>query len=200
VNIELLGQVLPPGEENRSGGEFGRWHANVPPGTYTLEFSAAGFQTAQRTVTVSAGVPFALDVELDGPFQEVYCTGTMNSTGAVGQIALVGSASVSANNVQLRAFQVPQQQTCFFIYGQAMIEQPLFEGFLCLNGPLLRLGVTSADIFGQATLPIDLTQLQAPIGVITAGSTWNFQAVYRDPAGGGTAGNLTRAIRVPFCP
>ncbi len=200
ASIEVLGFAFPAGEENRSGGTYGRWHANLPPGTYTLQFTAPNLQSTTRTVTVSAGAATLLDVQMDGPPPTAYCAGNPNSTGAVAEMALVGSTSVAANNVTLQASQLPSGQTCFFIYGGNEIEQPLFNGFLCVNAPLLRLGVSISNAQGEALLPLDLTQPPAAVGQVTAGSTWNFQAVYRDPAGGGAAGNTTRALRVPFCP
>ena len=38
-------------------------------------------------------------------------------------------------------------------------------------------------------------------GAITAGSTWNFQLWYRDPAAGGAGSNLSNGLQVVFaCP
>jgi len=45
---------------------------------------------------------------------------------------------------------------------------------------------------------IDFTQLPAG-GQITSGSTWNFQAWYRDPAAGGAMFNTSDALRATFC-
>lgn len=198
--ITLLGPSLTPGEVNRSGGRFGRWHLNAPPGTYDLEFSAPGYQTEQVQVTVQAGSPTVLDVQLTGPAQEAYCPATANSTGAVGQLALVGSNGLAANDVDLLASALPVGESCLFIAGQVETVHPLFEGTLCVSNPLVRLGVAISDGAGTATFSVDVAQPLSPIAQITAGSTWRFQAVYRDLAAGGTRANLTRALRVPFCP
>ena len=37
-------------------------------------------------------------------------------------------------------------------------------------------------------------------GVITAGSSWNFQAWFRDPAANGATFNLSDGLHVTFCP
>ena len=37
-------------------------------------------------------------------------------------------------------------------------------------------------------------------GQLTAGSTWNFQAWFRDPAAGGTAFNLSDGVELTFAP
>src|SRR5262249_5192640 len=42
------------GEANSSRGPFGRYHAFLPPGPYTLNFTAAGYQPAMRLVQVAA--------------------------------------------------------------------------------------------------------------------------------------------------
>jgi hypothetical protein len=62
---------------------------------------------------------------------------------------------------------------------------------------LVRLPVTQTDVLGLAAWPLDL--VAPPVsGQITAGSTWNFQFWYRDPAGGGSAFNLSSAVEVTF--
>ena len=200
ASIEVLGFTFPDGEENRSGGTFGRWHANLPPDTYAIRFTAPGFQDVTRTVTVGSGTATVLDVEMDGPGPGIYCSGNPNSTGLVGQISLIGSTSVAANDVTLRASDLPPGQTSILIYGMNEVEQPLLGGFLCVTGPLLRLGLSTSTALGDVLFPVDLTQPPVAAGQIEAGSTWNFQAVYRDPAAGAPGGNTTLALRVPFCP
>ena len=37
-------------------------------------------------------------------------------------------------------------------------------------------------------------------GQIQAGATWNFQAWYRDPAGGPSGFNLSDGLGITFCP
>jgi hypothetical protein len=52
------------GESNRSGGPFGRYHATLPSGSYQLQFSAAGYQTQMRNVTVTGNSSQVIDVVL----------------------------------------------------------------------------------------------------------------------------------------
>ena len=52
------------GESNSSGGPFGRYQAFLPAGLYQLEFSAEGYATARRAVTVTDGGEVVLDVAL----------------------------------------------------------------------------------------------------------------------------------------
>jgi hypothetical protein len=39
-----------------------------------------------------------------------------------------------------------------------------------------------------------------PTGLVAPGSTWYFQAWFRDPAAGGAAFNLSDGLAVTFCP
>ncbi len=54
ADIELLNVNFRKGESNGSGGPFGRYHIFAPPDTYDVEFSAAGYQTEMRTVTIAS--------------------------------------------------------------------------------------------------------------------------------------------------
>ncbi len=65
--IEYVGVVFENGETNSSGGPLGRYHATLPPGTYTLEFSAPGFNTLSRVVIVTSTSAEILDVQLGIP-------------------------------------------------------------------------------------------------------------------------------------
>ncbi|MCH8804712.1 MAG: carboxypeptidase regulatory-like domain-containing protein [Planctomycetes bacterium] len=65
--IEYVGVVFENGETNSSGGPLGRYHATLPPGTYTLEFSAPGFNTLSRVVNVTSTSAEILDVQLGIP-------------------------------------------------------------------------------------------------------------------------------------
>jgi hypothetical protein len=60
-----IGDVdFPNGEFLRSEDPFGRYHLFVPEGTYEIEFAKDGYDTAVRTVTVSAGAGEILNVEM----------------------------------------------------------------------------------------------------------------------------------------
>ena len=72
-------------------------------------------------------------------------------------------------------------------------------GFRCIGGTVYRLDVTVA-VAGVLSHALDVTDPPSPGGQITAGSTWNFQAWFRDPAGGGAAFNLSDGLNVTFSP
>ncbi|TDJ68499.1 MAG: hypothetical protein E2O39_13155 [Planctomycetota bacterium] len=127
-----------------------------------------------------------------------YCTATPNSTGAPAAISASGSASVAANDLLLRAEPVPDQPGVFF-YGPQQASLPFGNGTLCIAGSIGRLDVVSAT--GNAmTFLVDNTSPPSAATQITPGSTWNFQAWFRDPAAGGAFFDLSDGLSVLFAP
>lgn len=63
IDIAEVGYVN--GESNNSRADFGRYHAFVPPGSYTVTVSASGYTPASASVAVSAGASTVLDVALN---------------------------------------------------------------------------------------------------------------------------------------
>ena len=53
---------------------------------------------------------------------------------------------------------------------------------------------------GSFTLPLDLTQMPTPTGLVAAqaGETWNFTTWYRDAVGGSATSNFTDGVEVTF--
>jgi len=151
-----------------------------------------------------AGLDLILDVDVDvvadgvpsGCDTTLYCIAAPNSVGAGAAISVSGSTSVSANDLALHAGPVPAQPGIFF-FGPNQIELPFGNGYRCVGGAVTRLPVVFTS-GGSIDYAIDNTQFPA-VGVLVAGSTWNFQAWYRDPDGGGSNFNLSDAISVEFC-
>jgi len=127
-----------------------------------------------------------------------YCTAAANSTGSGAIASASGSVSVSANSLTLSASPVPAEPGVFF-YGPSQIQVPFGNGFRCVGGSVVRLPITFAT-GGALTRPLDLTQLPAGSVPIAAGSTWNFQAWFRDPAAGGWGFNLSDGLEIVFAP
>ncbi len=78
------------------------------------------------------------------------------------------------------------------------------DGVRCVGGQIFRLPPPQfTDGAGAAVRPIDFnvppTGGGHP-GSVAAGSTWNFQFWYRDPAGGPGGFNLSDGLTVTFCP
>ena len=126
-----------------------------------------------------------------------YCVANANSTGSPALMSGEGSNSVAANNLTLVAGPAPNQPGIFF-YGPNQIALPFGNGFRCVGGTVIRLDVIGPTA-GEYRFTVDNTMLPST-GQLTNGSTWNFQAWYRDPAGGGAAFDLSNGLEITFVP
>ena len=136
-----------------------------------------------------------------------YCAANINSTGATGSIAAIGSAIASANNLRLEASSLPNSSFGFFLTStsQGAVANPGgSSGMLCLGGAIGRY-VGPGEILnsggnGTFSLQLDLTQTPTPVGLVSiqAGETWNFSAWHRDAVGGSTTSNFTDGVEVTF--
>ena len=134
---------------------------------------------------------------LEGPGPG-YCVSAPNSTGSAALISFTGTTSIAASDLELVAQPVPDQPGIFF-YGPDQVQMPFGDGFRCVGGPSGRLPVQNAsgNVLTQA---LDYSQPPNSFTVITAGSTWNFQAWFRDPAAMGAGFNLTNGLSLSFLP
>ncbi|MFT4541940.1 MAG: choice-of-anchor B domain-containing protein [Planctomycetota bacterium] len=131
---------------------------------------------------------------------ESYCTALTNSTGNPATISLSGSVVVADNAFGLYAYDLPPTQVGVFFYGPAQSQSSFGNGNLCVTGGFFRLPVVSVSVLGDIQYNLDLTNPPGMPAQINAGSNWNFQFWYRDPAAGGAAYNLTDGLSVTFCP
>lgn len=131
-----------------------------------------------------------------------FCSSTTNSTGSPALMDASGGCVVAANNLVLTAAPVPNQPGLFF-YSSAQANGgngvPFGNGLRCIGGggaALIRLPVVvaSGNVMSYA---VDMNNLPSN-GQITPGSTWNFQAWFRDPMGGGAAFNLSDGLEIQF--
>jgi len=124
-----------------------------------------------------------------------YCqSGTNGST-----IHAYGSESVAANALILTAVDAPLNEFGLFYYGNAQIQFPFGQGFRCVggsNGICRLMPVVNSGSMGVLSYPVDLTAPPRPEGLILAGSTWNFQAWFRD----GTLFDLSNGVSIVFAP
>jgi hypothetical protein len=105
---------------------------------------------------------------------------------------------VAANDLLLRAEPVPDQPGIFF-YGPQQTIVLFGNGLLCVAGQIGRLDVVNAA-GNVMTFPLDNTSPPSAATQITAGSTWNFQAWFRDPVAGGAFFDLSNGLSVTFGP
>ncbi|MBJ02930.1 MAG: hypothetical protein CMK00_08690 [Planctomycetes bacterium] len=128
------------------------------------------------------------------------CPGSANNTGATGEIVLLGSASVAANDLVLAAVSLPTNQFGVFFYGPSEQDTPFGNGRLCVAGQIARLDLVNTGSQGFTAYALDNTAPPQGWAQITPGSAWHFQFWHRDPGGpGGSSHNLTGGVRVDFC-
>ncbi|MFT5051317.1 MAG: hypothetical protein ACI8QZ_002728 [Chlamydiales bacterium] len=132
-----------------------------------------------------------------------YCVAGANSAGPGALIDSSGSTSLAANDFVLEVEGTPPGVSGLFFYGETSIQAPFGDGFRCAGGMTHRMyPILSADGAGNVTRALDVTAppANAGNGLISTGSTWNFQLWYRDMAGpGGTGFNTSDALAVTFC-
>jgi len=130
------------------------------------------------------------------------CSTSPNSVGPGARMSSTGTTDLSRNDLVLLAQEMPPGVVGFFLLGSARVSVPFGDGVRCAGeGPagLHRSPIGVADGSGTLTRPLDVAQ--PPGSAIRAGTTWYFQAVYRDPAGpGGSRINLSDGLRGTFCP
>lgn len=124
---------------------------------------------------------------------DAHCT-----SGASGaQIHALGSTSVTANELELRATEMPSGQFGLFFYGSGTAQVPLGAGTLCVGSPQFRLRPTlQAMANGAFSRVVDLSAPPDPSGQVMAGATWSFQAWFRITGGF----DLSDAVAITFVP
>ena len=146
----------------------------------------------------------ALTAELCEP-PSPYCISAPNSVGPGATIGSEGSASVMLEDLRLTATGLPPGEIGLFFYGPRQVQIPLGDGFLCVAAGggvgLYRLfPPLSSDGNGDVGLTVDFSRFEGSPGEVQAGSTWNFQYIYRDSSSGSSAFNTSDALSVEFCP
>jgi V8-like Glu-specific endopeptidase len=124
-----------------------------------------------------------------------YCVSGAN--GAT--ISASGSASIAANDLVLTGTGILPNVNGLFFYGDLQASTPLGNGTLCIagNNGLFRLQpVQNSGAGGQISHGVDNTNPPNALGLLTVGSTWNFQLWFRD----GASSDLTDAVSITFLP
>ncbi|MCP3916655.1 MAG: hypothetical protein GY711_13955 [bacterium] len=105
-----------------------------------------------------------------------YCVAGVNSTGAPALMDASGSASVSLDVLELTAGPVPAGTTGLFFFAANRVQIPFGSGFLCVAAP----GRLPFEVADAGVLRHELDLRSGPANAIKSGTTWNFQAWYRD--------------------
>lgn len=168
-----------------------------------------------------AGFPVDAMVVLDAPEPgQSYCFGTAcpcgnddadnscrSSAGFGTGLVASGSTSVAADDLVITAYDLPPNKPGRFYMGQIQNSLPFGDGMLCVGAggyPLFRLQIDFSGPGGILELTGLIAYVQANLGQaaqIQPGSTWHFQAWYRDKFGPcGSTFNTTSAYTVDFTP
>jgi photosystem II stability/assembly factor-like uncharacterized protein len=126
---------------------------------------------------------------------EAYCTGKVHSLGGVANMAVFGVPSIGLGIVGVGVMgAIPSTLGIGFRSDTGPASLPLWNGTLCVLGPLTRLPVMAFDGngFGYYSIPM------SPPMVGT--SQW-YQVIFRDVnATDGTGIGMTNGMRLTFCP
>lgn len=140
---------------------------------------------------------------LSPPQVYAYCEAGPNSVGDGARIGHFGTTHVARNDFHLTVRDAPPDAFGLVLFGGEQVHVPFDGGLLCV-GPgaqgTFRLDpALQTDSNGELARHVDFTRF--PAAVIGAGTAWNFQLWYRDPAGPG-AGlfNQSDALCARFCP
>jgi hypothetical protein len=132
-----------------------------------------------------------------GSSSDNYCVSSSNSTGVAAQISYGGSLSISSNDLSLYCGPVPTSQYGLFIFSANQAQASFGNGTRCVGAPISRFSVQQSSSFGDLDYNVDF--FSPPVsGAFTAGSQWNFQAWFRDPAAGGSNFNLSNGLAITF--
>lgn len=141
------------------------------------------------------------------PIGEPTCTPAIaNSTGLPGQLRARGTELLAKRDVTLLASQLPPGSAGFFLASQTqgdVFPVSQSQGRLCLGGAIGRYvgpgQILNAGAEGAFELFLDLAAMPTPTGPTLAlpGSTWFFQAWYRD-ANPASTSNFTDSVAVTF--
>lgn len=127
------------------------------------------------------------------------CPGQSNSAGAGATLVARGTTQIAVNDLHLELSYAPAATTAILIQGTSVSPIPVGNGTLCLGTPLFRIGLGTTDSLGRTAWPLTFGQPTAAGASILAGSSWSFQAGFRD-AGGSTpaALNFSSSLLVHF--
>ena len=126
--------------------------------------------------------------------------GCGNSVFAVGaRLTATGDASASADSLVLVGTNLPNGPALYF-QGTATSANYFGDGFLCVSGAILRLGIKTASLNTSSYPQAGDPSISAQGLIPTAGGTRYYQAWYRDAATYCTTAtyNLTQGVIVDW--
>lgn len=166
---------------------------------FVYDFEASGGAVDLKILAAMGHESMISAVELidlpDNAFQNV-CMSGPNSSGSPGVMGFHGSSSIASNDLLLIADSLPANQFGLFFYSQFETTLPFGNGTRCVTSPITRLDVHQVAN-GRLSHKLNFNN-QPPGGVILLGSTWTFQAWFRDTPAGGANFDTSDALRMVF--
>jgi photosystem II stability/assembly factor-like uncharacterized protein len=182
----------------------------------TVNVFAAGYISQIWRATITAPVGGGLVATSYGfcnapvapcsnPYESGGCT---SETGTGSFLYGTGTSSVAADDLVLRATQLPAQKLGLYFMGPAQALAIYGNGLRCVgagSSGLKRFAAGNSGAGGEIDLGpgiVAYTHAHFPAASqIQAGQTWNFQCFYRDPTGPcGATANTTNGFAVTFGP
>ena len=193
----------PHSVARRSDGSVVAWGSNLysqcnvpalPSGLSYVEAAASQYRSVAR---LEAAPPCGSTSS--------YCwPAAANSVSASGaSFSVDGCPGLTANNLVFTLSGLPPGKLGIFYYGAQQQHLPFGNGWACVGGGVqLVMPPLVADPNGVVVYPVDLTQFpfSGSAQTIFAGSAWNFQFWYRDPAGSPSSFNFSDAQHIVFAP
>lgn len=188
------------------GGLAWRTHA-IDAAAFATAGVTPGANMRLRFTATDGNPPSIVEAAVDGFVASVlacnaigtnYCSPASNSTGQPALLSASGSNSVAANNLAFQAQPVTTTTSGVLFYGNSQTFTPLGNGFRCVAGSLLR-GPVALTTNGVLSFAFN-NAVPPAAGNVVAGSTWNFQAWYRDVPAGGALFNLSDGYTITFVP
>ncbi|MEM9382398.1 MAG: kelch repeat-containing protein [Planctomycetota bacterium] len=167
--------------------------------TFDIEVSDGALDIGVRALPGQRAAVAALRIERLGPLHFEYeCTSAPNSTGSPAEIDFLGTTSLALDDLELFSGPVPANTFGLYIQAELPGAAPLPGGTLCVQQPFFRLPVEQA-VQGVLRHQLDIANPPTQAQRILAGSTWRFQAWYRDAVTPAAYG-LTDAVKLVFTP
>jgi hypothetical protein len=209
VEVSPTGGVGPWTEIARHATNGTSWRSHsIPVASIAALGVPIGANMRVRITVNDSGAPSTVEAALDafrvgridcqGPLGLSYCIAFPNSSGAAALMSASGSTSVAANNLVLRAAPVPNPTYGLFLFGSSTATVNFGSGIKCVGSPTRRLPVESGNA-ASLVHAVDLATGSA-VGALVPGTTWYFQAWFRDNGFGSASTALSDGLRLTFTP
>ena len=135
--------------------------------------------------------------------------GCANSTGLGAKLRTRGTASVTSDDLQVVATQLPTNTAVLFLLANTFRRVEFMDGLLCIGGPMSKIyrlppimnsGSDGTATYGPGLVAASNTPMVPITGGIHAGETWYLQAYFRDMGSCANGANTSNAISVTFEP